>query len=186
MSTVARLSLQQYDRMIERGVFEGDGRRLEFIRGEICEMNPPGPWHESVVDALDEWSHESLPRRAVRIRVQNSIGLPELETAPQPDLAWVARRDFRRKRPTANDVLLVIEVSDSTLEYDTGVKADLYAAAGIADYWVVNIPEQCVEVRRDPSGGRYRTLTTFADDQDVRPLAFPDVALRPGELFSGE
>ena len=88
MSTLARLTLAQYDCMIERGVFEEDDRRrLEFIRGEIREMNPIGSLHEEVVDRLAEWSQESVPKAQVRVRVQNLIGLPELESAPQPDIA---------------------------------------------------------------------------------------------------
>ena len=80
MSTIARLSLAEYDRMIERGVFdEGKRRRLEFIRGEIREMTPIGSLHEVVVDRLNEWSFRSLPKGKVWLRVQNSIGLPDLE-----------------------------------------------------------------------------------------------------------
>ncbi len=148
-------------------------------------MTPPGPSHEDVVDRLTEWSFKSLPEGKARTRVQNSIGLPSLASAPQPDIAWVARRDYSRGRPTAADVLLVIEVAESTLAYDCGEKAELYAAAGIADYWVVNLPERSVEVRRDPGGGRYRSLRTYTGDEEVRPLAVPEVVLRPSSLWQG-
>jgi len=184
MSTIARLSLAQYDRMIEHGVFDEEKqRRIEFIRGEIREMNPIGSMHEVVLDRLTEWSFENLPKRAVWVRVQNSIGFAEFESAPEPDMAWVARRDYSEGRPAAADVLLVVEVAETSLSYDTGEKADLYAAAGIADYWVVNIPDRSIEVRRDPSGGRYRSLETFTGDDEVRPLAAPEIALRPAMLW---
>ncbi|NLY00849.1 MAG: Uma2 family endonuclease [Rhodopirellula sp.] len=184
MSTTARLSLGEYDRMIAGGVFETDrDRRLELIRGEIREMVPPNPPHEDIIDRLASWSFRSVPQEKVRVRVQNSIGLPELESAPQPDLAWVAARSYARCRPTAGDVLLVIEVAHSSLSYDTGEKADLYAAALIADYWVVNLPEQCIEVRRDPHAGRYRSLQTFCDTDEVRPLAMPSLVLHPATLW---
>ena len=98
-------------------------------------------------------------------------------------MAWVVRRDYSRRRPSAADVLLVIEVAESSLAYDAGEKADLYAAAGIADYWVVNVPDRSIEVRRDPVGGRYRSLKTHLGDDEVRPLAFPDVALKPASLW---
>jgi Uma2 family endonuclease len=180
VSTIARLTLAQYDRMIESGVFErGQRKRLEFIGGEIREMKPIGSLHADVVDRLVEWSFDSLPKHAVRIRVQNSIGLPELESAPEPDLAWVARRDYSLARPTGKDVLLVIEVAESSLAYDCGEKADLYAAAGIADYWMVNLPDRSVEVRRDPGRGRYRSLKTYAGDDEIHSLAFPQVVLQP-------
>ncbi len=184
MSTIAHLTLAEYDRMIACGVFDSrKRRRLEFIQGEIREMPPIGAPHEVSVDRLNEWSFEALPRGRVWVRVQNSIGLPELESAPEPDLAWVVRRDYSRRRPTAADVLLIIEVSESTLKYDQGEKADLYAQAGIADYWIVNIPERVVEVRRDPQGGRYQSLQTFRGDEDIRPLALLDVVLRPSMLW---
>lgn len=184
MSTTARLSLAEYDRMIERGVFDQDKRRrIEFIQGEIREMNPIGSSHEVIVDRLAEWSFRNLPKGRAWIRVQNSIGLSGLASAPEPDVAWVARRDYSEGRPTEEDVLLVIEVAESSLEYDCGEKADLYASAGIADYWVVNLPERCIEVRRDPAGGRYRTLKTYAGDEEIRPLLAEDVVLKPSALW---
>ena len=184
MSTIARLSLDDYDRMIEAGVFDqGRCRRLEFIRGEIREMNPIGPPHEEIVDRLGAWSFDNLPRDTIRIRVQNSIGLPELESAPEPDLAWVVQRDYSSGRPTAEDVLLVIEVAETSLAYDTGEKAELYAAAGIADHWVVDVAARAIEVRRDPVAGRYRSLRTHTGDDEVRPLAMPSIALRPATLW---
>ena len=185
MSTIARLSLAQYDRMIACGIFDSRQRqRLEFIRGEIREMNPIGPTHEEVVDRLTEWSIQTVIGRKVRVRVQNSIGLPECESAPEPDLVWVRKRDYSRGRPAAKDVLLVIEVAESSLEYDCGEKADLYAAAGIRDYWVVNLPERVIQLRRDPGEGGYRTVERYSGDDEVRPPAMPDVVLRPSMLWS--
>src|SRR5690348_14394316 len=100
MSTIARLSIEQYDRMIEAGIFdEPKRRRIELIRGELREMNPIGSLHERTVDVLTEWSILSLPPKSAWVRVQNSIGLPELESAPQPDIVWVTRKDFTLGRP---------------------------------------------------------------------------------------
>jgi Uma2 family endonuclease len=184
MSSIAHFSLAQYDSMIERGVFGSRGRqRLEFIRGEVREMTPIGSRHEEVVDRLNVWSVENARRTAIRVRIQNSIGVPELESAPEPDVAWVVERDYSEARPTAADVLLIIEVADSSLAYDTGEKAGLYAAAGVADYWVVDIAHRSIEVRRDPAAGRYRTLNTYAGIDEIHPLAAPDVTLRPALLW---
>ncbi|NLY02851.1 MAG: Uma2 family endonuclease [Rhodopirellula sp.] len=183
MSTVARLTLAEYDRMIAAGVFdERDNRRLELIRGELREMTPPGPEHDDLTDLLQEWSHTAVPDR-VRIRIEKSLGLPSLQTVPQPDVAWVVKRDYRHARPTATDVLLVVEVAQSSLAYDRGEKAAMYAEAEIADYWIVNNRQQCVEVYRDPEAGQYRSVQTFSGDQEVRPLALPDVFLRPSMLW---
>jgi Uma2 family endonuclease len=184
VSTIAHLSLAQYDRMIEAGVFDQRERlRLEFIEGEIREMTPIGAFHAEVVSRLTEWSCENLSRKKGRVRVQDAITLPDQESVPEPDVAWVVRRDYSHKRPSAADVLLLIEVAESSLAYDAGEKADLYAAAGIADYWVVNLPDRCIEVRREPVNGRYHSLKTHTGDDEVRPLAFPDIALKPGSLW---
>jgi Uma2 family endonuclease len=185
VSTIARLSLAEYDRMIACGAFDSDRRRrIELIRGELREMTPIGAPHEVVVDRLTEWSFESLAKGKAWVRVQNSIGLEELESAPEPDLAWVARKDYSKRRPEGRDVLLVVEVAESSLRYDCGEKAELYAAAGIRDYWVVNLVDRVIEVRRDPLAGRYRSLQTFSGDEELHPLMVPDVTLRPARLFS--
>jgi Uma2 family endonuclease len=184
MSTIARFSLAEYDDMIARGVFDGPHkRRIELIEGELRDMSPIGPVHEYEVDVLNDWSHENAPREEVLVRVQNSIGLSDLDSAPEPDLTWVKRRDYRKRRPSAADVLLLIEVSDSSLEYDRGEKATLFATAGIADYWIVNIPQRCVEVRRDPMGDTYAELRTYRPGDLIRPLAFPDLAFPVSLLF---
>lgn len=186
MSTIARLPLADYDRMIEAGVFDQGRRcRLEFIQGEIREMTPIGSQHEEVVDKLLRWSAKNLPEEKIRVRVQNSIGLPNVESAPEPDVVWVSERSYAQDRPTAEDVLLVIEVAETSLEYDSGEKAELYAAAGIADYWVVDLSGHSIDVRRDPRGGRYRSLQTHTGDEEVRPLALPEVVLRPSVLWEG-
>ncbi len=184
MSTITHLTLAEYDRMIEQGVFDqAERQRLEFIRGEIREMSPIGSLHEVVVDQLNEWSIRNLSEGKAWVRVQNSIGLPSLESAPEPDIAWVARRDYSDGRPTETDVLLVIEVAESSLSYDSGEKADLYAAAGIADYWVINLPDRLIEVRRDPHASHYDSLQTYRGDEEVRPAAVPEIVLRPSMLW---
>jgi Uma2 family endonuclease len=184
MSTITQLTLAEYDRMIACGVFEPrEGRRLEFIQGAIRQMMPVGALHEVVVDRLNEWSIRTIPTGEVWVRVQNSIGLPQLRSAPEPDICWVVRRDYSRSRPSAQDVLLVIEVADSSLAYDRGEKAELYAAAGIREYWVVNLIERLIEVYRDLGPQGYRQVRTYRDDEELRPLAFPQVVLRPGNLW---
>jgi Uma2 family endonuclease len=184
MSTTTRITLDQFDEMIAQGHFNARGReRLELIYGEIRPMSPIGPPHESLVDRLNEWSFRSLPEGAVWVRVQNSIGIPPLDSAPEPDLVWVRRKDYWNYRPLAEDVLLVIEVSSSSLDYDQSVKAGLYAAAAIREYWVVNVPARSIEVRCDPQGSTYRTLDILQSGQEARPLAFPDVTLAVARLF---
>jgi Uma2 family endonuclease len=184
MSAIAHLTLAEYDRMIAAGVFDQrQRRRLEFIHGEIRDMNPIGSRHEEIVDRLTRWSADNLPKKEVRVRIQNSIGLPGQDSAPEPDVAWVVQRDYSRGRPVAEDVLLVIEVAESSLGVDTGEKADLYAAAGIPDYWVVDVAAERIEVRREPLSGRYQQFSTYSGGDDLRPLRMPEVSLRPASLW---
>ena len=90
--------------------------------------------------------------------IQNAIRLPHAASSPEPDVSWVVKRNYSRGKPGPTDILLIIEVADSSLPEDTGEKAVLYAGAGIRDYWVVNLRDQTIEVRRDPGrmGIRFR------------------------------
>jgi Uma2 family endonuclease len=184
VSTLARLTLAEYDRMIEREVFDPRrDRRLEFIRGEIREMTPIGARHEEVVDRLAAWSFRNLLQSQVRVRVQSSIRLSDQQSAAEPDLAWVAQGNYWGDRPTAADTLLVIEVAETSLDYDRGEKANLYAEANITEYWIVNLKERVIEVHRDPRAGRYRSTAVYSSSDEVRPLASPDLVLRPSMLW---
>ncbi len=184
MSTALQITIAEYDRLTKKGFFEQlRNRRVELIRGEMRQMSPPGPRHEEAVDALSEWSHEQVDRTSVRVRVQSTVGLPELDSVPLPDVTWVRRRSYLKARPESADLFLVIEVSDSSLNYDRGTKAKLYAAAGIADYWVVNLRDECIEVFRDPQGGEYQSHEVFDRGHTARPLKFPKLKLSVSKLF---
>jgi Uma2 family endonuclease len=183
MSTIAHISLAQYELMAQHGIFDGQHhQRVELIRGEIREMNPIGIEHAMAVNYLNDWSTRSLPTERVWVSIQNPIRAPHLESQPEPDVAWIKRKDYKG-HPLPEDVLLLIEVSDSTLNFDRGEKADLYAEAEIADYWVVDCTSKHIEVMRNPSNRKYREVKTYRDDDDVRPLHFPEIALRPSHLF---
>ncbi|MGE5193758.1 MAG: Uma2 family endonuclease [Deltaproteobacteria bacterium] len=188
MSTATRITVANYDRMIAEGVFDGrvSRPRIELIDGELREMSPIGSQHELAIAILTEWSVQKLPAGKAWAWVQCSIAIPERDSAPQPDLAWVARKDYSPSHPTHPDVFLIIEVADSTVIYDCGEKANLYASAGIADYWVVNIPGRSVEVFRQPENGRFRSRQTFQAPAEIRPLAFPQVALPVEKLFPAQ
>lgn len=185
MLVVSRFTIADYDRMIAEGKFEGglNRPRIELIYGELRNMSPIGPPHEEIVDVLNQWSMTNVASRGVRVRIQNSIGIPALDSAPQPDIAWVKEKSYRSARPDGNDVLLIIEVADSSLKYDLGEKAKLYAAAGIAEYWVANIPDRCVEAFREPASGKYSTRDVHRGKDVVHPLAFPGVSLSVASLF---
>ena len=145
MSTIVRLSLAEYDAMLAGGILdERRHQHIELIHGEMRTMSPPGPMHDEMVNRIDEWCYDLFDRSAVRIRTQSAIGIPELDSAPMPDVSVLRRKDYSASRPQPDDVYLVIEVADSSLEYDRGVKADLYASAGVKDYWIVKLQNWCV------------------------------------------
>ena len=185
MSTIAKFTLDEYERIVATGVFDGPNRRhIEFIRGELREMNPIGPDHSDIVDRLAEWSFQVAQRTEIRVRGQNPIALPEAQSEPEPDIVWAVRKSYRTGHPTAADVLLLIEVSHDSLDYDRGEKADMYAEAGIREYWIVNVAENSIEVRRDPQPDGYRSVESFVAGRTVHPLAAPDGGLSVDWLFS--
>ena len=183
MSLTVRTTYEEFDEMIRRGDFGDSDNRFELLFGEICVMPLPEPPHESAVDELAEWSIRSLPAEAARVRIQNTLGIPALDSVTLPDVAWMRRRDYSTQRPLPEDVLLVIEVSDTTLSIDRGKKAKLYAQAGIADYWIINLPKRCLEIRRDPEGEVYRTVQIPSSRRRGAAARFPDVALPIARLF---
>jgi Uma2 family endonuclease len=183
MSATVRTTYAEFEEMARRGDYDDIENHIELLCGEIRIMPLPKPQHEVTVDKLAAWSFRSLPEEAAWVRIQNSLGIPELDSVTIPDVAWMRWRDYSSQRPLGADVFLLIEVSDTTLSLDRGKKAKLYAQAGIADYWIVNLRKRCLEIRRDPQKGRYRTVQTLHPGDEARPLAFPDVALPIDRLF---
>lgn len=156
------ITLDEYERMCEAEVFEPDAR-IELIRGEIIDMPPIGPGHENSVTRLHFFFYEQLRRRALIWPQGNAIRLPNSNSRPQPDVTILRWRDdfYKDKRPTAEDVILVVEVSESSLKYDRGSKRALYAEAGIAEYWVVNLVGGVVEMYTNLSEGEYKSVSTL-------------------------
>jgi Uma2 family endonuclease len=184
MSTTAKTTLDEYHRMMAEGAFDGPGtHRVELIRGEIVPVSPISPLHNDVVDRLNEWSICSLPRGAATVRIQGSIGLPALESEPEPDVVWLKRRKYAKRLPVSKDVLLLIEVADTSLVKDRELKGPAYAEAAIAEYWIVNLVDSSIEVYREPKASRYSNQRIYTLRQQVEPLAFPSLSLRIASLF---
>lgn len=156
MSVGLRINFDEYTQMVEGGAFDAlRDKRIELIHGQLRSMTPPGPDHSGAVDWFTKWSVLSPPLDAVTVRIQNPVAIPALDCAPQPDVVWAKPRVYRDRHPLPEDVLLLIEISDSSLEYDCGEKAEVYAAAEIRDYWVVNLQDRLIHVFRNPLRGVY-------------------------------
>ena len=123
-------------------------------------------------------------RGQVRIRVQNPLVFLQIDSEPETDVVWAKHKGYSAGHPDAEDVLLLIEVADTSLDYVRVEKAEVYAATGIRDYWVVNLNDHSVEVRRDPKRGRYATINTYGAGDVVQPLAVPSASLSVDSLFA--
>lgn len=168
--------------MGEAGVFAPDAR-LELIEGEILEMAPIHPPHAGTVNILNAMFVRLAADHAV-VAVQNPAVIAQT-SMPQPDFALLKpRRDgYRRKHPTAADVLLAVEVADTTLKFDTGRKAHLYARCGIRELWVVDVNARAIRVFRDPTAAGYETVSVVPEDARVTAGALPQVTVAVADLF---
>lgn len=172
-----KFTVEDFDRMIETGILTEDDR-VELINGEIIEMDPPGKDHASCVDQINYLFMERLRRRAY-IRVQNPLQLGGIGR-PEPDLMLLRWRDdyYKPRHPQPADVLLLIEVADSSLETDTKLKLPMYARAGIDEAWVVDLRAGTVNMYRQPRDDQYLSTRRITKKSETfAPLAFPDVML---------
>ncbi len=178
------LSVAEYHRMGEVGILAGRDR-VELIEGELVAMSPIGSLHAGTVNALTRLLVTVVGERAV-VSVQNPVQLDD-RTEPEPDFAVLRPRsdDYRRATPRPEDVLLVVEVADTSLDYDRAVKLPLYARHGIPELWIVNLAAGEVEVWRRPAGDRYLSVTRVGRDGVLAPASLPGAAI-PVAAFLGE
>ena len=170
-----RFTVHDYHRMGEVGILHEDDR-VELIEGEIVEMAAIGTRHFTCVNQLNRLLVRGVGDAAI-VSVQNPVRLDE-HTEPQPDLTVLQVRDYRESLPMPEDVLLLIEVSDTTLSYDRGVKLPLYARAGIPEVWIVDLVGEVIERHTDPSGDGYRSLKQARRGETIESTAPPELALR--------
>jgi Uma2 family endonuclease len=177
-----RLSTSEYHRMAEVGILKEDDR-VELIEGELVAMTPIGTRHAGTLARLIRLFIPVIGNSTV-LWPQNPVRL-DRRNEPQPDLALLLPRkdDYRTRIPGPSDVLLLIEVADSTVEYDRKVKMPLYARSGIVESWLVDLDEGVVEVHRDPQEGRYTSVTEHGPGQTLSPERLPGLALDLTELF---
>jgi Uma2 family endonuclease len=176
----------QYERLVDLGVFEGEP--LELIRGQLIVAEPKGSPHAAGVEMAGEALRAALPPGWI-VRMQNPVALDD-ESVPEPDVAVVRGRhaDYRHAHPARP--ALIIEVAESSVAFDRVQKGSLYARAGIADYWIVNLEDRVVEVYRDPGpdltapfGWRYSSMDRFRPGDSVTPLGVPAAPLAVAALI---
>ena len=165
-----------------------EAHRYELIEGDLIDKMGKNQPHIIWLALFQAWFTH---RFAGRVLAEATLDVsPEFEptSEPQPDL-MVLRSPitaYLERRPRPADVELLLEVADSTIAFDAIVKAGLYARAGIADYWVVDVNARCLLVFRNPVDGQYRTATTHAADESVSPLAAPDATLSINDILPAE
>ena len=176
-------TVEEYHRMAEAGIL-GENERVELIEGEIVEMAPIGHRHAGCVINLTRLFITRLGDRAV-VSPQNPVVIPP-RSEPQPDLLLLRPRavSYSDGLPTFEDVLLAVEVADTTVRFDRLVKARLYASARIPEFWLCLAANGAVEVYRAPGTGGYADVTLHGPGEAIAPLAFPAVDFVVSEFFA--
>lgn len=168
--------------MAETGVLRPDAR-VELLNGEIIDMSPIGPFHGGLVKRLSRIFTIKAKGRWI-VSTQDPLHLDD-HSEPEPDVMLLKPHadDYTSRHPQPDDVFLLIEVSDSTVEFDRAEKLPLYGRAGITEVWIVNLNELAIEIYREPHFTGYGTKTVLSAGSQAAPLAFPDAAVDVAELL---
>ncbi|HRC71584.1 MAG TPA: Uma2 family endonuclease [Candidatus Competibacter sp.] len=176
-----RWTVAEYHRMAEVGLLNEDSR-VELIDGEIIEMAPIGSQHSGKVNRFISLFSKVFSNRAI-ISAQNPIVMGGYGE-PQPDITILRWREdfYEQAHPHAEDVLLIVEISDSTLHYDRDVKVPLYARNGIPEVWLLDVQNRQLEIYREPINGIYQQRDCRRTGQ-LAPILCPDASIDLAELF---
>jgi Uma2 family endonuclease len=168
--------------MGEAGILSEDDR-VELIRGELLAMSPIGPRHNAAVDRANRSMVRTVGDGAI-VRVQGSVRLDEYDE-PQPDIAVLAPSDdfYASGMPGPADIWLILEVAESSIGYDRGVKARLYAEAGIVEYWLLDLKNDCLYAYSDPHNGTYRVVRQFCRGDSIALERLPAYRFRIDDLL---
>jgi Uma2 family endonuclease len=177
-----RFTVDEYHKMAEVGLLTEDDR-VELIDGEVIDMAPIGELHFGHVNRFNGVFGRLFSDRAV-VHIQNPVRLG-LHREPQPDVVLLKPRDdyYASKMPTPDDVLLLVEIADSSLDYDRNTKVPLYAEAGIVEYWIVNLVDDLILVYRDPGPAGYGVLRVLRRGDTIRPLSFSEVEIAVSDIL---
>jgi Uma2 family endonuclease len=177
------LTVEEYHRMGEVGIFARN-ERVELIRGEIYKMTPIGNRHATSVRRLVHFFHQRFGAHAL-LDVQNPVLFPEQASEPQPDVVLLRYQEdfYGSGHPQPKDVLLLVEVAESSTVYDRKLKLPLYAQSGIAEFWLVDLKKARIWVHRHPTPEGYRKVQEYRRGEEVSPEAFPDERFAVDEIL---
>jgi hypothetical protein len=177
-----RFTVEDYHRMAEAGIL-GEDDRVELIEGEIVEMPPIGSPHGGTVKALIHLFSRAVGDLAL-VAAQDPVRLSDI-SEPQPDLMLLRPRPdfYRDSHPTPADVLLLVEVADTSVEFDRSVKLPLYARVSIPESWLVDLERGVLEVHRSPAGDRYGEVQELVAGSRVAPASLPDAELEVADIL---
>lgn len=176
-----KFTLEEYHRLGEMG-FLGEDDRVELIDGEIIEMSPVGKAHNACINRNTRTLVQRLGERAI-VSIQNSVNI--LENEPLPDIAILTPNPtyYADRLATPEDILLIIEIADSSLAYDQELKAPKYARAGIQELWIVDLNDDMIWVYRTRSDKGYLDIKAYQRGETLTLLAFPDVSITINEIL---
>jgi Uma2 family endonuclease len=179
---IRQLTSTEYYGMMESGIIR-EGERVELISGQIFTMAAKGTRHTVATSRLLKSLLRLIGEQAI-VRCQDPISLPN-HSEPEPDIAIVRLRsdDYINSHPAPADIILVIEVADSSIKFDREIKALLYAAAGISEYWIINLIDNRLEIYRQPEGDIYTSIEIITPPRSISLPQFSDITLNIGDFF---
>jgi Uma2 family endonuclease len=177
-----KFTVKEYYKMAEAGVLRED-ERVELIEGEIIKMSPQGPKHASSGSRAGEWFLRNLMDRVI-VRMQLPVHLDD-NSEPEPDIVLALPNEsyYSDHHPTPKEILMIMEVSDSTLAFDRARKSRIYAQAGITQYCLLNLQTRELEDYRQPGRDGYRSKQTYSESESFKLAAFPQVAVKVADLL---
>ena len=181
MPLVSPLSIDDFERLPDELA-----HNHELVDGELISKMGKKRRHVNALVAVQDWLMRTFGAQFVNPEAPIDVAPEDNPTnEPEPDLVVLAKpsREYQDANPRPSDLRLVIEISDSTLGFDLTAKAELYARAGIVEYWVIDVPARRLIVHRDPRAGLYRSVTVYSEDESASPLASPASTFQIGEIF---
>ena len=179
-----RFTRTEVERLLDRGFFEG--QRCELINGDLIDKLGQKPAHAIALHLCLAWLIQLFGGERVWVQAPIEAGAPDRErSVPEPDLAVLSEtaRHYAGRLPNGSELLLVIEIADATARFDAGVKRDLYARAGVREYWVLDVAARRMLMHRNLAGGVYTDFIAVPEHQRIAPQAMADRSLQVSELL---